>query len=47
MGVSELSGISHGTSNLIIGAIIVLTLIVIYILAKYLLSDNPGKNLDD
>jgi len=47
MTLSELVGISHGTSFLIIGAIIFLTFVVIFILAKYLLSDAPEKNLDD
>jgi hypothetical protein len=47
MTLSELVGISHGTSFLIIGAIILLTFIVIFILARYLLSDGPDKNLDD
>jgi len=47
MSLSEVANIGHGTSLLIIGGVILITLIVIFILAKYLFSDSPDKNLDD
>jgi hypothetical protein len=47
MKLSELSGLFHGTSLLIIGAIITLTLVMIVVIARYLVSDSPEKNLDE
>jgi hypothetical protein len=41
MDLSEIVGLFHGTTLLVIAAIMVLTLVMIFVLAKYLSSDTP------
>jgi len=45
MDISEIVGLFHGATLLVIAAIVLLTLVIIFVLAKYLASDTPEDYL--